>query len=193
MATKYRGFSCITYLNPPQVEEVLRLHDNNLKAYAYILHDKDINEDGTIKEPHIHLLIYLNHPTTVSAVRRWLGNWRDINGEIINTLAQPMHDIGACFDYLTHNTEQCRLEGKTPYSIGDITTNDWDFFSNSEIEPEDNLTRAFNDLLDGMQLTDVVRKYGRDFIIHYSSIKLLLDDISYDEKSCNAKGVERQL
>ena len=39
--------------------------DNNsvVDEYAYILHDRDVKEDGTLKDPHFHFLFvkyYLN-------------------------------------------------------------------------------------------------------------------------------------
>lgn len=172
-----RSFSLTTYLTKSQVAEVLRRHDKQIRAYAYIEHDKDINEDLTPKERHIHLLLQLVNANTLDAVRKWFKGFVDAENKEINTLGQIMHDASASFDYLTHDTEQAKADGKYQYNTEDIITNDKSFWENSSDYSEDNITLALQELCQGVPLFEVATKYGRDFIIHYQSIKMLFNDI----------------
>lgn len=174
---RYRSFALITYCNPDQVKSVLKKHDSNIRSYAYIVHDMDLTEDGKPKETHIHLLIRLVNNTTVDAVRNWFNGFTDSNDLPVNTLAQPLHDISSSFDYLTHNTEQARIDGKYEYSSDLVVSNNIDFWRNSDLQDQDNISLAIQDILNGEPLATVAIKYGRDFIIHYQSIKMLITDI----------------
>lgn len=174
---RYRTFSLITYCNPLQVSSVLLKRDKQVRAYCYITHDKDLDELGKPKEVHIHLLLRLVNNSTVEAVRGWFKGFTDEKGQPINTLAQPLHDIQGSFDYLTHNTEQAKADGKYLYPEESLVSNDIDFWKDSALQEEDNLTLAFCELMNGTPLCEVAKKYGRDFIIHYPSIKLLMTDI----------------
>ena len=53
---RYRAFCLTSYLNKLQIREVLDRHSRQVRAYAYIEHNRDKNDDGTLKERHIHLL-----------------------------------------------------------------------------------------------------------------------------------------
>lgn len=92
-----------------------------------------------------------------------------------------MHDITASFDYLTHDTEQAKAEGKHLYDKTDIITNNIDFFNNSATQEEDNMSLALCEMLDGVPIREIAKKYGRDFIIHFHSIKELFNVIQRQE------------
>lgn len=174
---RYRNFALLTYLEPTQIESVLYKHDRQLKAYAYIIHDKDIDQFGELKEKHIHLLLALVNNTTCDAVRNWFNGFEDSKGQRINTLAQPMHDICGSYEYLTHNTEKAIGEGKYVYPTEDIKGNNLQYFQDTTKQDVDNLTLAIDDLLNGVPLDEVRKRYGRDFIMHYGHIKMLFNDI----------------
>ena len=171
-----RSFSIVTYLSMSQVASVLLAHDKQIKAYAYIEHNCDLNEDGTPKDRHIHLLLKLVHQTTSDGVRSWFRGFTDAESQPINTLAQCMHDSVGCYDYLTHNTDQSREEGKYLYSESDIVSLNSEYFVSCS-ENDDNIICAFNDLMSGIPLIEIAQKYGRDFIIHYRSIRMLYNDV----------------
>lgn len=178
MASKrFRNFSLVTYCSPEQVQAVMHAHDKQLKAYAYILHDKDTIEIGELKTSHCHVIVSLVNNTTCEAVRNWFRGFVDNRGLPVNTLAQSCHDIFAAFDYLTHNTEQAKSDGKYLYSDSDIVGFNLDFFKDDTKQEIDNLTLAITDMLNGVPLADVLQRYGRDFIVHYGHIKMLYNDI----------------
>ena len=174
---RYRNFCLMTYLNEQQIKTVLSGHDRQLKAHAYITHDKDKNELGQPKEVHAHLLLALVNATTVDAVRNWFKGFNDSKGLPINTLAQPMHDISGCFEYLTHNTEAAKAEGKYIYDDSCVKGCNIKYFQDTTLQEVDNLTLALEDLMNGIPLIEIAKRYGRDFIVHYGHIKTLYNDI----------------
>lgn len=166
----------VTYLSKSQIEDILISKDKHIRSYVYIFHNKDID-----KEPHYHILIRTLHNTTLSAVKKWFSGYIDYNGNLVNTFIEPMHDINGAFSYLTHRTDECIKQGKFQYSELDLISNNIELWHNVEDLTCDNISLALSDLLGGQPLNEVALKYGRDFIIHYHSIKVLLDDIMKGE------------
>ena len=173
-----RRFSCITYLNETQLQICLMQHLNQIRAYAYAYHDKDTREDGTLKEPHIHLVFGTYNQCTVSAVRRWFSGYIDSKGMEITTTAQVCTDIYSMYDYLTHSTKEAREQGKYQYDKSIIQSNDKEgFFRASEESEFDSILLASEKLLNGAKVRDVGRIFGRDFILHYGAIRQYLNDV----------------
>lgn len=167
---KFRSFYIMSYLSEKQIDKVLLEKDKQIRAVAYAYHDKD----ETIN--HHHILLYCYSPHTLTSIEKWFNRTEfvDEKGMYINTLVQNCLSIKGSFNYLTHEDE----EDKYHYDISIIKGHDIDFFRNAVYIDYDCLSEAINDLLCGVTLYDCVQRYGRDFIIHYGHIKMLLDDIN---------------
>lgn len=63
----------IEYLGKDKLVEALANHEKDIEQYAYILHDKDIREDGTAKKPHWHIELKLYKSRRRSDVAAWFG------------------------------------------------------------------------------------------------------------------------
>lgn len=90
----------------------------NCKMYGYILHDKDVLEDGSGKTPHIHLVALLNSnrcrlSTTLNNISSALGV-----SEMAITI-DKCSDFNGSIQYLIHKNNQDKYQ----YSVLDITTN----------------------------------------------------------------------
>lgn len=74
MKDRYRLFSIILYEESESynTKDVLFNIKSN-KYYAYILHNKDINELGEFKKPHYHIIIKLDNACTIDALSKKLG------------------------------------------------------------------------------------------------------------------------
>lgn len=83
-----------------------------IKRYAYILHNKDLNENNEIKKPHFHLIIQFTKAVNTNALLKKLGL-------SIDFLVQPLGDWTSMIRYFQHldNPE------KTQYSYEEIITN----------------------------------------------------------------------
>lgn len=56
---------------------------NYIKEYAYILHDKDINEDGSAKSPHWHIFLRFNYATDFKYIATYFGLAENFVGKIL--------------------------------------------------------------------------------------------------------------
>ena len=79
--------------------------------YAYILHDKDKNEDGSLKKLHYHLLIFFNNARWGSAILK------DINIDNPN-LIEFRDNKTEAIQYLTHSNNLDKFQ----YDFNDIIT-----------------------------------------------------------------------
>lgn len=72
---KARNFQGIVYPDSESYscEEVLASGLDYFESFAYILHDKDLNDKGELKKPHYHWLGKVKTPLKISVVSNRLG------------------------------------------------------------------------------------------------------------------------
>ncbi|MDO4326151.1 MAG: Rep family protein [bacterium] len=63
----------VEYLSKEQLLKALAEHTADIELFAYILHNKDKNEDDTPKEPHWHIMLKLNESRRHTDVASWFG------------------------------------------------------------------------------------------------------------------------
>ena len=87
---------------------------NKTEIYALILHDKDIDEKGELKQPHYHLYIkFTNARTCQSILKQFEGAHVEI----------PINETQS-IKYLLHATKNAKAGGKHQYTIEELLTND---------------------------------------------------------------------
>lgn len=161
--------------------------DNNsvVDEYAYILHDRDVKADGTLKDPHYHFLFVLRRSRRLSDIQSCMK--KTLQG---NVLLQPCRSVSDSYGYLTHENDDSKAQYDESSIVSSADKSYWklaDISSGSD-NSCDSIMSAYLDLLNSMPLTDCAKKYGRDFIIHYNHIKSLL----LDSGMILDKGVYRQ-
>lgn len=177
-AQPFRKFSCVTYLSHEQLQQCLQRAGDMIRGFAYCYHDKDLKEDGTPKEPHTHLVLWLYNNRSINSLRGWFDRgFRDEKGEKINTMIQPCHDIKAAAEYLYHANDPDKYQ----YPPESVVYSDPDLFINPDTQKDDIMVLALQDLLDGVSWKDCAMKYGRDFIVHAGHISKLFDLINREE------------
>lgn len=81
-------------------------------SYAYILHDKDINQEtGEIKKPHYHVIISFNSAKWRSALSKELN--------ISENYIQNCNNYEKALEYLIHYNEELKHQ----YDIGEVKGN----------------------------------------------------------------------
>ena len=149
--------------------------DNNsvVDEYAYILHDRDVKEDGTLKESHYHFLLVLRRSRRLSDILSCMK--KTLQGTV---RLQPCHSVVASYGYLTHENEDSKVHYDESSILSSADSSFWkaDTLPNDSGKSPDTIMSAYLDLLNSMPLVDCAKKYGRDFIIHYNHIKSLLFD-----------------
>lgn len=165
-----RNFALVTYLSPEEVERYCKLP--HVKNYAWILHDKDVKEDGTPKEPHIHLVVVYHNARTLSAVRSDFSEYKQ------NTMSEYCIDLEGAYDYLTHR----RNPEKAQYS-NDLVHTNVGYFRGDYSSSEDNTAYCLvMDIIAGKSRLELLRKYGRDYAINRAQYYGLATEIMREEE-----------
>ena len=104
--------------------------------YAYCIHDKDIDKHGDLRVKHVHIIIVYNNTTTlkhaIETLKR-LQKESDIKSFKEFTV-QAIINIRHAYDYLIHDTEDCRKKHKYLYPVTErITGNGFDIGSYEQL------------------------------------------------------------
>lgn len=181
----------VSYL--PSLEDVQKVLDNKAKqivSYAYIKHDKDfyiedvVDKDtgdivhfkGELKPSHIHIYLRLIHNRDSGEIRRWFESV-DECGQKINCLSKIVRDRVSCINYLIHNTKASK--NKYQYSVADVVSYNVEHIDDDM--PVDNTYYVVEDMLKGVSRMELLKKYGRDFLYHYSSYVQFVKDLKCEE------------
>lgn len=97
MAEGTRNWKFIVWQESAPDDFEKRLEQSFMKC-CYLLHDKDINDDGTPKKPHYDGVIMLDGPTSY---RRMMEIMKRIAGDGINTIEECIQTSGA-LKYICH-------------------------------------------------------------------------------------------
>lgn len=161
-----RLFSLISYATEDDLKKVIHVHEEQIRYWCYIVHDKDRTDDGELKEVHKHVLFDLYNANTCSAVKKWFSWCVDDKGERANTLVEVGGDRQLLCEYLTHSNDGEKYQ----YSEKDIV-NYPDMILLSGVKARNDEDKALNildDMMLGMTYFELVRHYGREFIINCS-------------------------
>lgn len=93
----------LEYLSDDQIQS--GLDHNAVRDYAYILHDKDVNVDGTPKAAHWHIYIRFKDSTPTDSICKWFGITSNyigrIQGRFADALAYATHrNVADKYQYL---------------------------------------------------------------------------------------------
>lgn len=99
---KFRNFEImqqVRFLPNESISSIKAILDANsvVEKYAFILHDKDTNADGTEKEPHYHVMVKLESPRHLSTIVKMFNN--TIPEQYFESIKGRWNDALA---YLTH-------------------------------------------------------------------------------------------
>lgn len=155
----------LRYMSQEQVEN--GLDHNAVKDYAYILHDKDKNADGTEKLAHWHIMIRFKDSVPTTSI----CNWFHIQPERIGKIHGRFADALA---YLTHsNTPE-----KEQYLEENVVSN-FDFVAEAASVLAKSASRKRKDELIELIQSGVIREYNyTDYItaIEYDRFKKSIDN-----------------
>ena len=143
-----RIFNIVQYERHPKSQELLINEDKIKEAlekfgkceYAYVLHDKDVNEDGTEKAKHYHIVIKTENPVSIYTI----ASRFDILPNFID-IPKGTDAFSECVKYLTHEDEKQQKQGKHRYEDEEIKSN-FNFrqlIAEYELRKERNEKKAF--------------------------------------------------
>ena len=100
----------LEHLNKETLEKAL---DNNaIKDYAYIIHDKDLKEDGTTKYKHYHISLRFKYSQDTKNIAKWFN----VSENFVSKIKGKYEDS---LLYLTH----ANAPEKYQYSIEEVKSN----------------------------------------------------------------------
>lgn len=149
----------------------------NTKQYAFILHDKDILEDGNKKTPHLHVVC--NMITTkqrIATILNDLTKSLDISPLLVSI--DKYTSFNASIQYLIHKNN----EEKYQYDIKDIKTNiptqELDLFMKYETQSEELTAERLIDVVaKAKKRTDILREIG---LFNYRINRAVIMDVAQE-------------
>ena len=107
MADRPCSFAMEWYLKDDGFDDLINRLDEKKMLYVYALHDKDKREDGSLKDPHYHILVRVPGGMTLSAFKK--------NVDI--RYAEPLKSWEGYCVYLIHADKDSKALGKYQYPI----------------------------------------------------------------------------
>lgn len=109
--------------------------------FAYCVHDKDTDKNGEHRKTHTHFIIAFPNTTTEKTA---LAVFRSIEktgfSAYPNNVIQQVYGIRGAYDYLIHDTEDCKKQGKHLYEKSErVTGNNFDIGSYEQISQADKI------------------------------------------------------
>lgn len=124
-----------------------RIGDVLQLPYAYCVHDLDRDSQSEHRKDHIHLILAFGNTTTSKRALSVMQRLSAPGRRCINCV-QDIVGIRNAYDYLIHDTEDCRKAGKYQYPPSDRKTgNGFDIGSYEQISQADK-DAALRQLLD---------------------------------------------
>lgn len=157
-----------TYGTTEEVERLLEVVKPD--EYAYIVHDRDKKDDGSLKEPHIHLLVYKRNQFRLTKFLTFTE---------ANTRIEIPRSKKFAYEYLTHKNNP----DKTSYNLSEIIEyhEKEDTFSLTEQEARDQRNVNLLDDIGVLTRREMAIKYGTDYIKNYERYERFMNVVRSEE------------
>lgn len=117
--------------------------------YAYCIHDKDKEKDGSPRKIHVHIILVWNNPTTHKHALT-VFNQLSRDGSIAFSTCEAVIGARNQYEYLIHNTENAIKKNKYLYPVENrITGNNFDIgiYEQLSVKEKDEITKELCDLI----------------------------------------------
>lgn len=140
---------------------------------AYCIHDKDLDNDGDCRKPHVHMILAWNNNTTYNAAMYVFDLLSAPGRKCINTCKKVI-SIRGSYNYLIHDTDAAKKQGKFLYSKEErIVLNNFDIGAYEQ--------------LDMAQKNEMIRELGQviidqffiNFTDFYEYVLITYEDLNY--------------
>lgn len=159
---------------------------SSVKDYAYIVHDRDFSKDGSVVDPHIHLMIRFHNAVPTTAILKKLEGVCEVQH------LERMKNWNSAIAYLTHSNKKAQMEGKHLYDDVDVISN-YDWKEDREKALKDTSTRI-DDIIVGID-NGVIREYNYyDYIsmAEYTKYKRQIDT-AFKYRLDRLEGAKREM
>lgn len=170
----------LKYMDIDKVESVLNSRDC-IRDYAYIIHDKDVDIHGNLKEPHIHLAIRFKNAYDTKHIAQWFN----VPEQYVERVKGKWVDM---LKYLTHRNALDKYQ----YLDSDVKSN-FDFVG--EIENKSKPSDERRSEIINKIVTGEIREYNYHNYItidEYDKYRKSIDN-AFKYRLDSIKGVEREM
>lgn len=175
--------SLVTYVSENVILNVLNRWKDYIQEWAYILHDRDVYDDekdghsiGDPKQRHYHIVLKFWCSVRSQTVVSWF--YDPYCGQ--NTLFKQIESsLGNAYAYLDHRNAPDKVQYPSQ-SIKCSSREFWEGLDDYSEVDNDSLTQALFEFVEGVPFTQLVRMYGRDFIVNSANIKRCAEMISFE-------------
>lgn len=152
-----------------------RIGDILQVPYCYCLHDHDSDHKSEHRKDHIHLILAFPNTTTYKHAYSIFSLLSADGRSAINT-CEAVIGIRRCYDYLIHDTDECRKKDKTLYpAAARVSGNNFDIgaYEQLGVAEKDEICR---------QIAQDIRTYCiSNFLDLYEFVVDTYDDTNYFE------------
>lgn len=114
-----------------------RIGDILQLPYAYCCHTKDMDKNSEHAKDHLHLIITFSNTTTYKNAMSIFNSLSE-KGKVALNKIERVHNIRHMYDYLIHDTETCKKQGKHLYNKDErITGNNFDINTYEQLSTTD--------------------------------------------------------
>ena len=169
--TRYHSF--MTYATLEQINKVIYNHQSSIVSYCYILHDKDPTDI------HYHLVIRTYDAWSPAQINKWFAFVKLETDQ--NTFNEAVKDLASLEAYLTHSDADSVEKGKHQYDRSEIK--DFGLLSTSTCHNSyDDTYEIMLAMQAGMGTRELVRRYGKKFLYHYSQFVAVREAIDSEDR-----------
>lgn len=129
--------------------------------YAYCIHDSDLNDDGTERKKHVHLIVAFTNTTTYKNAYSIISGLSAPNKMACNKIERAIN-VRYAYDYLIHDTDNCRKQKKHEYDKSErITGNNFDIgaFEQLSITDKNKMLKELCNVILELKFTNFVDFY----------------------------------
>lgn len=141
--------------------------------YAYCKHTQDKDTKSEHRKDHVHLILAFPNTTTYKHAMSVFSLLSAEGKKALNKV-EAVIGIRNVYDYLIHDTESCRKQGKELYDPSErITGNNFDIGAYEQLGAADKLAMC-------IELGEVIREQGfTNYMSFYEYVIDTYDDINY--------------
>lgn len=120
MTSKTRNMMYVQQISRMKLDlnELGQIIELECNKFAYIVHDKDVDENNKLIAPHIHLLMNFINPRSIKNIAKLL---KDKPNQIENMSKYGKNGFNNSLSYLIHKTDDAK--NKFQYSIKNVVAN----------------------------------------------------------------------
>lgn len=139
--------------------------------WAWIYHDKDN------VEPHYHILCVFKNARALNGIKTMIHGDQNTFGEIVKTTLKN------CLDYMLHGETGDKHE-YLPEELFCDNSDFWESLSDFSSDPSSDLISLIDDIISGLPLRELARRYGRDFVRNFRTYISFAHCVSRQESGC---------